>query len=410
MDEGSRKNLIILSFTLVVVMLGYGMVIPILPFYVESMGAGGSELGLLVAAYALMRLIFAPLWGGLSDRVGRKPILMVGVLGYALAMLLFGLSNRLWMLFAARILSGILSSATAPTTMAYVSDSTSKEGRGGGMGLLGGALGLGAVLGPGLGGWLAGNSLALPFFIAAGLSVVSLLLIFFFLPESLPSEARQRTKKGVKLFKFRELWAALFSPIGVLLIMIFLITFGMTTFQGIFGLYALEKFYYGPEKVGAIMMVLGFVSALAQGVLTGPLTRRWGEAVVIRITVFAGTVGFLAMLMATTYITVIFTTGFFILSVAILGPTITSLTSKRAPMRQGVAMGISNSFVSLGRIGGPIWAGYVFDMNISYPYISGSVIMITGFVVSLIWVKQGDDVVDEHHEVSSVRYLGHQQD
>ncbi|MCJ7626358.1 MAG: MFS transporter, partial [Anaerolineaceae bacterium] len=185
----------------------------------------------------------------------------------------------------------------------------------------------------------------------------------------------------------------------------------MTTFQGIFGLYALEKFYYGPEKVGVIMMVLGFVSAIAQGVQTGPLTRRWGEAVIIRITVFASVLGFLAMLMADTYIKVMFSTGFFILSAAILSPTITSLISKQAPMRQGVAMGISNSFVSLGRIGGPIWAGYMFDLNFSYPFISGSVIMFIGFLVSLIWVKQGgQDVVDDHQNASSVRHLANQQD
>ncbi len=131
--NASKRNLYILTFVLFVVMLGYGIIIPILPFYIESMGAGGMELGLLVASYAVMRLIFGPIWGGISDRVGRKPILLIGIFGYVLTMTWFGLATQLWMLFAARILSGILSSATAPTTMAYIGDSASEEERGGGI-------------------------------------------------------------------------------------------------------------------------------------------------------------------------------------------------------------------------------------------------------------------------------------
>ncbi|MGD8753131.1 MAG: MFS transporter, partial [Anaerolineales bacterium] len=195
MNANNSKNVYILAFTLVVVMLGFGVVIPIMPFYIENMGAGGTELGLLVASYATMRLIFGPIWGSLSDRFGRKPILMIGILGYGIAMILFGLSTQLWMLFASRILSGILSSATSPTTMAYISDSTSEEGRGGGMGILGAAIGLGTILGPGLGGLLGGENLTLPFFIAGGMSFLTLVLIALLLPESLPPEARQRSKK-----------------------------------------------------------------------------------------------------------------------------------------------------------------------------------------------------------------------
>ena len=160
MASSNRKNLFILSFTLVVVTLGFGVVIPIIPFYMESLGAGGTELGLLVASYAVMRLICAPMWGGISDRVGRKPIMMIGILGDGLTMVLFGFASELWMLFAARILSGILSSATSPTTMAYIGDSTSEEERGGGMGILGAAVGLGTIFGPALGGLLADMTMA----------------------------------------------------------------------------------------------------------------------------------------------------------------------------------------------------------------------------------------------------------
>jgi len=168
----SNKNVIILSFALIVVSLGFGMVIPIFPFYIEQMGGGGKELGLLVAVAALTELIFGPVWGSLSDRVGRKPILMIGMVGYGVSSLLFGLATELWMLYAARALSGVLSAATASTAMAYIGDSTEDQDRGGGMGILGAAGGLGIILGPGFGGWLGGISLATPFFAAAGISCV----------------------------------------------------------------------------------------------------------------------------------------------------------------------------------------------------------------------------------------------
>src|SRR3990172_6654602 len=265
----SKRNLYILTFVLFVVMLGYGIIIPILPFYIESMGAGGMELGLLVASYAVMRLIFGPIWGGLSDRIGRKPVLLVGILGYAVTMVWFGLANTLWMLFAARILSGMLSSATAPTTMAFIGDSTPEKERGGGMGLLGAAGDVGTIIGPVLGGFLAGQSLAAPLFLAAGLSVLSLLLAAVFLPESLPVEARQPSHGRAKLVDLKGWGRAIDSPIGALLLLTFISTCGLMIFANVFGLYALEKFDFGPDDVGVMMMVLGLVSALAQGVLAG---------------------------------------------------------------------------------------------------------------------------------------------
>lgn len=387
MKTSNRRNIIILSFTLIVVMLGYGLVIPIFPFYIEELGAGGSELGLLVATSSLLEFLLGPMWGSVSDRAGRRPVLMIGMLGYALSAFLMGLSTQLWMLFVSRALSGILSSATMATALAYVSDTTSEEDRGGGMGTLGAATALGVILGPGLGGWLAGDSLSTPFFIAAGMSFLSLLLIFFLLPESLPVESRRRDK--VKTVQLGELWGALFSPIGVLLFMVALFSFALTNFEAVFGLYALEKFSYGPERVGTILMVVAIVSTVGKATLTGPATKHWGEAWVIKVSALLGSVGFLVLLAANTYPTILLATGFFILSKTLLRPAAFSLISKRASAGQGAAMGLSSSFMSLGRIVGPIWAGFIFDVNVNYPYLSGAAIMFVGFLISLAWVSQG---------------------
>ena len=398
MNATNRKNVLILALTLAVVMLGFGIVMPIFPFYIESMGARGSELGLLIAISPLMQLVFAPIWGNVSDRRGRKPVLLVGLLGYGISMLFFGLATELWMLYVARGLGAILSAATMPTTMAYVSDSTSEEERGGGMGILGAATGLGIVLGPGVGGWLGVESLATPFFVTAGVCLLTLLLVWLFLPESLPKEARQpaaaRTKPADQI---RGLWRALASPLGILLFMAFLVSFGLTCFQAIFGLYALEEFGYGTKEVGWILTVMGLVSAVAQGALTGPLTRRWGEGMVIKVTLLASAVAFGLLLTADSLLTVLITTGLFTLPNALLRPAVISLTSKRAE-KQGMAMGLNNSFNSLGRIVGPIWAGFAFDFNTSLPYLSGAAVMFAGFLVSLAWIPRERGVEPERQE------------
>lgn len=394
MKDPKRRNLYILTFTLFVVMLGYGIVIPILPFYIESMQAGGLELGLLTASYALMRLIFGPIWGSLSDRVGRKPVLLIGIFGYVVTMIWFGLATQLWMLFAARILSGVLSSATAPTTMAYIGDSTPEKERGGGMGLLGAAAGIGTIFGPVLGGFLADASLSTPFFVAAGMALLSFTLTAIFLPESLPEAARQTQDRGAKLLDLKGWWAALFSPIGSLLLLTFISTAGLMIFANVFGLYALNKFGFGPEDVGVMLMVLGLVSALTQGLLAGPATRRLGDQMVIKIGLLGAAIGYLLMFAANNYLSILLTTAFFAMMTALQVPALTSLTSRRATIPQGIAMGLSNSFISLGRIVGPIWGGLALDLYTGLPYLSGALVMLLGFIVSLVWLPRSSPATE----------------
>jgi len=305
------------------------------------------------------------------------------------------------MLFASRALSGVLSSATTATALAYISDSTSERDRGGGMGMLGAAMGLGLILGPAAGGWLGSDSLALPFFIAAGSSLLALALAALWLPESLPVELRRQAGK-VRTIDFGALWQALCGPIGLLMFLLFLVSFGLTNFESIFGLYAAQELDYGPERVGTILAVVGLVSTLGKAILIGPLTKRWGEAVIIKVSLAASAGGFVILLLATTYPQVLLATGVFILSKTLLRTVIIALASKRAAPRQrslgeraqgdavgqGATMGLSNSFMNLGRIVGPIWAGFIFDVNVNYPYLSGAGVMFVGFLISLVWVSQ----------------------
>ncbi len=380
-----NRNLVILFFTMVVVMISFGIIIPILPFYIESFGGGGLAMGGLMAIFSLMQFFFSPVWGAFSDRYGRKPILILGAFGNALALVVMGLATDLPTLYLARALGGILSSATLPTAMAFISDSTDENQRGGGMGMIGAAMGLGMILGPGIGGLTAGDSIQTPFFVGAGLSLLATLLTWLFLPESLPREQHQPSLK-LKGPQLASMFQALFGPLGFLLILAFLNNFAMTNFEGIFGFYAQRRFDYDPSTIGMILTVVGISSTVAQGLLTGPATRRFGDEAVIKASLIASVGGFLIMLAAYDLVTVMLTTSIFIFSNSMLRPSVSSLISKRATGGQGMAMGLNNAYMSLGRIVGPIWAGAVLDMNLNFPFITGAVIMLVSFIASLTYL------------------------
>jgi DHA1 family multidrug resistance protein-like MFS transporter len=262
------------------------------------------------------------------------------------------------------------------------------------MGILGAVGGAGTVVGPGIGGLLAGGSLSTPFFVSTLMALLSLLLIALLLPESLPVEARAPKGQRIKLIRFDELWRALKGPIGLLLLIAFLATFGTSNFESVFGLYMLKKLDYGPEQVGGILTLVGAIALIGRGLLTGFVTAHWGEPAVIKTSLIVGAVGFILLLLANTYATVLLTTGIFTCSITFLRPSIHSLTSKRTTVGQGAAMGLSNSFVSLGRIVGPIVAGIIFDVNPNYPYLNGALILCIVFIVSLIWIKEEPAIPD----------------
>ncbi|MCD6425309.1 MAG: MFS transporter [Anaerolineales bacterium] len=386
--KSQRRNLILLYFTLAVILLGFGVLIPLEAFLVDQFGASGQELGALISLHALFQLIFSPVWGSISDSVGRKPILIVGAVGNALALLMFGLSTQLWMLFVARALAGIFSAATMPTALAFIGDSTTKENRGGGMGVIGAAMGTGMVLGPGIGGWLGADSLSLPFFVAGGLSLVAGLLVFLILPESLPAEKRAEKVQLDISSRYKRMWQGLKGPLALFFLLSFLVSFGLSNMEGILGLFALERFGFGPPEVGSVMVVVGTVVAVVQMVLTGPATKRFGERNVIKASLLGLTVTFLLILTAYDFTTLLITIGLFAFTNAMLRPSIASMISKETRIDQGLAMGLNSSFMSLGRFIGPLLAGFLFDIRIYLPYMAGSLIMFLGFIYMQTQLKK----------------------
>jgi DHA1 family multidrug resistance protein-like MFS transporter len=218
------------------------------------------------------------------------------------------------------------------------------------------------------------------------MALLSLLLAGTFLPESYP-DREDNDQEREALIDLGAWWQALLSPSGTLFALTFISTSGLMIFATVFGLYGLERFDYGPEEVGVVMMVLGLASALTQGLLVGPSTKRWGDELVIRGGLIATAIGFILLLLANNFPTVLLTTAFFALSYSITSPALLSLTSRRATAPQGITMGLSNAFISLGRIAGPILGGVVLDIYLGLPYLTGAAIMLGAFIVSLIWVK-----------------------
>lgn len=268
------SQLFVLLACVFVVMIGLGITMPVLPFYVERLAlAEGAtrqsvviHVGLLTGVYALGQLVFAPVWGRVSDRTGRRPLIVIGIAGFIVAQVLFGLATSLWLLYAARILGGVLSSATLPVSAAYVADLTTDEKRGRGMAWLGTAVSLGFVVGPAFGGMLSRkdvhftarfghftvDSFSVPFFAAAFLGLLTLFAAMRWLPESLRARAPRAAAEEPETE-----WPRLARSLGPLLGLALVGQFGLALFESTFALYAQAKFNYGPVEVGAVFVVCG---------------------------------------------------------------------------------------------------------------------------------------------------------
>ncbi len=391
MQPKNRRAMPILFLTMFIVMVGFGVIMPILPFYAESMGASATDLGLLLASYSMVQFFFSPIWGQISDRVGRKPVILFGLVGFGISFLLFGISTQLWMLFGARILGGVLSAATLPTVLAYVADTTGEKERGGGMGVLGAAMGMGITFGPVIGGYLGSISNAAPFYVSAGLALAVALFALAFLPESRPHTAqmqsRQAPRRGTGL---SEVLSALWGPLGFVMVLAFLASFASANLEGTFALFSQVHLGFGEAEMGTVFGVMGVTMALTQGFLVGPFINRWGEERMIQLGLISSAVGFLALVLTFNMASMLIVMSLMGLGNAAMRPAVNSLVSKRTTAdKQGAILGVVNSYNSLGRIFGPILGGVIFDtLGFQWPYITGAAVFALALVLSAVLFRR----------------------
>jgi DHA1 family tetracycline resistance protein-like MFS transporter len=377
-------------------LLGFSLILPLLPYYAESFQANAIATGMLVASYAVAQLIGAPILGRLSDRFGRRPVLLASVLGTFAGFLLLGFANALWMLFASRIIDG-LTGGNLSIAQAYITDVTSPAQRAKGLGMIGAAFGLGFIIGPAAGGLLSQWGYAVPALAAAGLSFVNLLLIYAWLPESLAPERRSADPKDRPAVSLAALLAALKRPFtGSLLIARFFFGVAFAIFQTIFSLYTLTKFGLSAAQTGYILAYVGVLSVITQGFLVGWISKRVREDILIVACVALMALSLLGWALASSVVALLVIMAPTAFSGGLLNTLLSSTLTKAVDNKEtGGILGLSASIESSTRIIAPIAGGVLLQQLGTWaPGAFGALIM--GGLLIYVWTAlYGHDVVHQ---------------
>ena len=353
-----RSPLLVIFITIFIDLVGFGIVIPLLPFYVEGTKINGTPraVGLLFAAYSVMQFIFAPILGRLSDKHGRRRVLLISIIGTGISFLILGFATTLWMLFVGRILDGI-TGGNISTAQAYIADSTTKENRTKGMGLVGAAFGLGFVFGPAIGGALSHWGLGVPFFFAAGLAFANAILLYFTLPETVtPDHPARISAAGGR--GWHDMIKALREPkLGFVLTIYFLFIVAFSIMTTTFSLFTMFRFGYVPSQTGYLFAYVGIIGAFIQGGLLGRLVKQFGELALILVgaSLFALSLFLIPFTGPHTGLLALLAVGgAFAVGNSLATPSLTSLASKSVgEAEQGIVLGVTQSVASLARALGP---------------------------------------------------------
>jgi DHA1 family tetracycline resistance protein-like MFS transporter len=379
-----KRPLVLILIYVFVDVLGFTLILPLLPFYARTFDATPAVVGLLLGANALTQFFGAPIIGRLSDRYGRRPLLLACLAGTAGSFLMLGLATSLWMLFLSRLLDGLLGGDIS-LAQAYITDITDERDRAKGLGLIGAAFGVGFIFGPALGGLLsAGDNFARPALVAAALAVINLLGVLFLLPESLPPEERaKRAQSPATAVSARALWEALRRPcVGPLLNYRLWFGLAFTTFQTIFGLFVGIRLGLTAQTTSYVLTYVGVVIALVQGGGVGLLTRRYSDKQLI----WGGTVGLSLALLAWAFTPSLWVLLLVQLPIALSGGVLGVVTSSaltKSVYREevGGTLGLSAALDSLTRVVSPILGGLLIDrLGTPAPGVFGALIM-AGLIV-----------------------------
>jgi len=405
-----RSPLLVIFITVFIDLIGFGIVIPVLPYYAEGtrFGATPREIGLLFASYSVMQLFFAPVLGRLSDKHGRRPVLLFSLLGTCVGFLILGFATTLWMLFLGRIIDGI-SGGNISTAQAYIADVTTKENRAKGMGLIGAAFGLGFVFGPAIGGVLSRWGIQVPFLFAGGLAFVNAVLLYFTLPETITPDHPARTSAAAGRGWGRLITALRDPKLAYVLSIYFVSIVAFSIMTTSFALFLAFRFGYDAYHAGWIFAYVGIISALIQGGLIGRLVKRFGEPPLV----LAGSLFFTLSLIASPFVTpaigimgILITGLFSSIGNALNAPTLTSLASKSVSEKeQGAIMGVAQSVASLARAVGPALAAFLIysvvahygfdrqlhnmsDASILRTFWTAAAIQFCGFILAALFARR----------------------
>jgi DHA1 family tetracycline resistance protein-like MFS transporter len=368
-------------------LIGFGIVIPILPFLSPQLGASTMDIALIIVSYAACSGLCGPFWGRLSDRIGRKPVIMICLVGSAVAYVLLANSSELWMVYCARAFAGLVA-GNIGVASAMMADLTTSENRARGMGLIGAAFGMGLVLGPVMGGLLSGDSgsFMLPCLVAGLMSILAMLAAAVFLPESLSAE-RRAAHRDQHLNQPRvSTYQTLRQSGNRLLVFQYLLhTSCVSGFTYLFPLWVADLLHWGAREVGIVFGIQGAIMALVQGLLMGTLIRALGELVLLRLSIACFLVGVLTAAFSETMVFMVGSMFVAMTGATLCMPVLNTITSIRtSPALQGRMLGTTSSAAAWGRVVGPLMAGSVLALaGYTAVWLVSAVLLVYYFVWAL---------------------------
>lgn len=383
----NKKLLFSIILVVFIDLLGFSLILPLLPYYAETFHANAFVTGLLVASYAIAQLIGAPLLGRMSDRYGRRPILLASIFGTFIGFLLLGIANALWILFAARIIDG-LTGGNLSIAQAYIADVTDAKDRAKGLGMIGAAFGLGFIIGPVTGGFLSQWGYAVPAFAAAAMSFINLILIFAWLPESLTAEKRVALAEKKPAIAIGALVTALKRPFsGSLLITRFFFGVAFAIFQTIFSLYALTKFNLTAAQTGYVLTYVGVLSVITQGFLVGRITNKFRDDALIVSCVALMAISMIGWALAPTVLVLLIVLAPTSLAGGVLNTLLSSTLTKAVdPQEIGGILGLAASVDSSTRIIAPILGGALLQQLGTWAPGTFGAIVMAGLLI-YVWIQ-----------------------
>ena len=383
MSKDQRKKLLILMINMFIAVGSFGIIIPILPAYLVSIGQGGTAAGLMIAIFAGAQLVMSPFAGKWTDRYGRRIMIISGLSGLALSMFVFYFSDSIGVLYLSRVIGGVGAALLIPAIFAYVADITTMDQRAKGNSLISAAMSLGIVIGPGIGGFLADFGLKMPLLISAIVGLAAVAFSAFMLEESMDTKIEVPNEKPEPMVK--EIAQSFNKPYFIPLVITLVMSFGLMAYESVLGLFVDNVFGATPKDIAVLITSTGLISVIIQLFAVGWIVRKFGEAVVLNIFLALAALGFLLSIFVPSYVMFFGVTMIIFLSTSILRPVLTTLISKLAGNEQGFAMGMNNAYMSIGNVLGPLLAGLLFDVYILYPFILGLIVLVITIFVSMKW-------------------------
>jgi MFS transporter, DHA1 family, multidrug resistance protein len=388
MTGDQRKKITMLMINMFIAIGSFGIIIPILPAYLESINQGGTAAGLFIAIFAGAQFIFSPIAGKWTDQYGRRKMIIYGLAGLTLSMFIFYASNSIWVLYTSRAVGGIGCAMLVPAIFAYIADITTMEQRAKGNSLVSAAMSLGIVVGPGIGGFLAGYGLKFPILISALVSLVSVLFSILLLKESKTAPIGESSEMLPDESMGRKIARSVKMPYFIPLIITLVMSFGLIAYESVIGLYLDNQFQSSAKDIAVMVTATGVVSVIVQLFVVDKIVNRYGERSVLNVFIAVAAAGFLFSLYASSYSLFFIISLFIFLSTSILRPVLNTLISKLAGNEQGFAMGMNNAYMSIGNVLGPTLAGLLYDVKITYPFILGFVLLVITLFITFTWQKR----------------------